>query len=110
VTLTQSCEACGDSIAYEYAVGDRSGLCWREACRARRSQARTVRRYRPRWIDHYQSATYRHVETRIGTDGRVWNVFADGTIALSIAYPTEAAMLAAGARDHNEAMTLIEER
>jgi len=36
MTLTQTCHACGKSRAYEYAIGDRSDLCWREACKKRR--------------------------------------------------------------------------
>ena len=44
MSLTQSCDACGESIAYEYATGDRSGLCWREDCRRRREER--ARRFR----------------------------------------------------------------
>lgn len=38
MTLAMSCDSCGQSIAYEYGTGDRSGLCWREACRRARAE------------------------------------------------------------------------
>lgn len=38
MNLTMECAECGESIAFEYGVGDRSGVCWREACIRRRKE------------------------------------------------------------------------
>lgn len=43
MTLTQTCEACGESRAFEDATGDRSGLCAREGCRQRRAERARAR-------------------------------------------------------------------
>ncbi len=44
MTLTQTCYHCGQSRAFEHMSGDRSGLCWREACsKSRQEQARRYR-------------------------------------------------------------------
>lgn len=54
--------------------------------------ATIIRRYRPCYIDHNQSETYRHIETRVMSDGQILSVFADGAIAPS-GYNSEAEML-----------------
>lgn len=63
--------------------------------------------YKPAHVDHYQSATYRHVATRVEADGSLVAIFADGHEAPSV-YPNAAAMLEAGARDWRERMIPIE--
>lgn len=40
MTLTQTCDHGGQSRAYEDAMGDQSGRCWREACRQSRQAER----------------------------------------------------------------------
>lgn len=44
MTLTQTCQHCGESRAYEDAMGDHSAYCWREDCR--RSRQAQAERYR----------------------------------------------------------------
>lgn len=51
MTLTQTCHACGESRAYEYAMGDRSDLCWREACQKRRA-ARAAEYHARMYLSH----------------------------------------------------------
>lgn len=60
-----------------------------------------ARTYRPVYIDHAQSADYRHVLTTVRADGSVWSHFANGAIVPSV-YRTEAALLAAGRQDWRE--------
>jgi hypothetical protein len=67
MTLEMHCEHCGKSRAYEYAMGDRSGLCWREACaKSRQLQAE---RYRQRMHDDEMRERARRVYPFKETEG-----------------------------------------
>jgi len=59
--------------------------------------------YKPAFVDHFQSATYCHVMTRVEADGSLVAIFADGHESPSV-YPTAAAMIEAGALDWRERM------
>lgn len=60
-----------------------------------------VRRFIPCYVDHFQSATYRHTETRLYSDGSLMALFADGAEVPSV-YLTVEDMIAAGQRDYLE--------
>ena len=51
MTLTMSCHACGQDRSYEYAMGDRSDLCWREACKKKR-EARADEYHARMYLSH----------------------------------------------------------
>lgn len=70
------------------------------------ANAAAVTLYRPAAVDHFQSATYRHVATRVNADGSLVAIFADGHEAPSC-YPNVAAMLEAGQRDWRERMVPV---
>jgi len=70
--------------------------------------AAAAKAYKPAFVDHYQSATYCHVMTRVEPDGSLVAIFADGHEAPSV-YPNVGAMLQAGANDYRERMVPVQE-
>lgn len=65
--------------------------------------AKIIRRFVPCYIDHKQSATYRHIATVLYTDGSLMAQFADGAEVPSV-YLTVEDMLTAGQKDYLERM------
>lgn len=70
--------------------------------------AAAVTLYKPAHGDHYQSAAYCHVATRVEPDGSLVAIFADGHESPS-AFPNVEAMLEAGERDWSARMLPVHE-
>lgn len=60
-----------------------------------------LRRFVPCYVDHYQSATYRHTFTVLYDDGSLMAQFADGHEYPSV-YATVDEMLKAGENNYHE--------